>query len=167
MNFPKYVRQIVDDAMEKHEFDVDKSTEEAVKLIYELPKDLFDARVYIYNAVKDLVYDARHRRNVETKKQLGKFGKPPQVNVAGSPAVQAESISLFLLCIAGKELGNIFGNELAGIAASEAAIGDGHHLNSRLCAALAKVVPDDKQVVDSVGVQELVEIFERVKRGGA
>lgn len=164
MKYPKKVIDVANKMAEKYPSDISKATEEAEKKIRKLPEfnELVD--ILIRNAVQDLVYDARHRSNVQVRRENGKYGTGAKVVSGRSTSVNRAAKSVYNFHIAGTVLGAIRGDQLISIAVSEEETAEGYLFNARLCRRLSGIVPKDKTVKDAVTERRLRSIFNEVKR---
>ncbi len=110
-----------------------------------------------------LIYDARHKSNVELKRQSGQYGGPGRVSMA-SESVNQTCISVFQHYIAGRTLGSLLGKELAGIANSESEIAAGHQFNAALLRWLEGKVPAEKRVADAVSEKALTKVYRNLQK---
>lgn len=140
--------------------DVNAATTAALARIKKLPNYAEVVEELLRDAVQELIYDIRHRKNVQLKKQEAAYGGPSKVP-SRSPAVRRVHQSLYEYHIAGRTLGDIRGAELETIADHESKTADGHRWNAWLCRELARTVPDDKTVRESVSKKKLQALFKR------
>lgn len=165
MDFSESVLEAVKAVMRKFPGDLERQKTEAVKAIKKLPDYAELIESLVTAAVHDIVYDLRHTANGVVKKEAGQYGEPAKVVSGLSQAVNDAAASVYLISIAGKALGDIYGKELKGIAADQGAIANGHLLNRRLCLRLAKIVPEEKQIREAVSEKRLRALIREVQRG--
>ena len=115
----------------------------------------------IANALKELVYRARHDINTRIKKETGGYASQTKANGLSGSTEQAYK-SVYDFCIAGQSLGSIKGADLAAIAEKENELANGHLFNSSLASWLAGIVPKDKTVSESVSEDRLRKAFKRL-----
>lgn len=164
MNYPDEVVAIAQDAAAKHGDDIDVAVEVAEAAIRALPSFKAIVAVLLHNAFRELIYDARHVANVQTRRNAGHYGGPGVVVTGASTGIKEIYRSVYEYNIAGTQLGLLKGGELTDIADSESAIASGHMFNAELCRRLAKIVPEGKTVKEAVSEQELDSLFAKVKR---
>lgn len=166
MDFPQHVTDITKECAAKHGMDAKEATKCAIGKIRKLPDYGDLVEMLIEHAVLELVYDARHRSNIAMRAAAGQYGTPAKVQSSQSSAIQRVAESLYLYAIGGTVLGNITGEQLPQLAATEAAIAEGHEFNARLCLRLSKLVPKNKVVRDCVSERRLRNIFKELGAGG-
>jgi hypothetical protein len=160
VNLPESVIAIVREATSKNPSDVDAATTAAEAKIRELPE--FDDLVcqFIRTAIKELIYDERHRTTKAVKYLAGLYGKPAKTPSKDSERVQKAYSSVWSFYIGGTVLGAVLGRELHVLARKEEKIAKGHTLNQRICLNLATLVPLDKRVGQVISDKKLNEIIE-------
>lgn len=164
MQYPESVLSVARAMAAKHGDDIPRAVTEAEKLIRKLPE--FDSLVdqMIRNAVREMVYDARHISNVATKRQTGHYFQEQKVDTTKSKAVLQAYKSVYAYCVAGTQLGLLYGERLAEIAESEQSIANGHVFNAALCRKLSEIVPKGTQVKDAISEKKLRALFDRTKK---
>lgn len=163
MEIPKSVDKIVKWAADHHNQDVGKAVNAAfskVKLLKEYPQLI---ETMVKQALQDWIHDERHKTNTQIKRDFGEYGGPAKVSPGRSPAVNRAATSVYLYAIAGTVLGEVYGRDLSIIADSEESVGNGYLFNARLCRQLARIVPRDKTVRESVTRKRLETIFRENK----
>lgn len=115
----------------------------------------------ITQAVREFIYDVRHKANVQMKRDSGRYGGEAKVVVGNSKDVQDSYTSLYAYFIAGTTLGSLKGEQLLSIAESERSKAAGHTFNARLCEQLKPLVADDNMVKDCVPERKLKMIFKK------
>jgi len=155
--------QIVRVAVEKHPENIEDAIKQAEHDIRKLPSFAKLVSDLVRSAIGDLVYDARHQITTSIKQAACEYGGPAKVVVGASKSVNTAALSVYLFCIAGTTLGNLRGEQLAGIIESERAIRDGHDFNVRLCERLLTLVPKKKRVRDVVSEKKLRGIFQQIE----
>ena len=164
MEMPESVIKIANEMAERYNTDIAKAVAKAKYAIKQL--DDYDDLVndLVHNAIQNLIYDARHRSNVQLKNNLGKYGQPPiQVSV-DSNSVKQVYRSMYEYNIGKSTLGKLYGKELASLAETESQLSDGHRFNSALLAWLAGIVPDEKRVEEAVPISKLEYNAKRIYR---
>lgn len=164
MIYPKWVLEITKKFALKHGSDIELAVRSALEAAKERPefKDLVETLVY--NAVRELIYQARHESTVQAKNNAGFYGQPAKVKLGDSEVINQMYGDLYdNFYIAGTQLGLLKGEQLEGIATSEANIAQGHRFNSLLCLELRKLVPNGKSVKDAVPLKKLQGVFRKVK----
>ena len=159
VDYPSNVLRICEAAVNRHASDIEKAVVEAEKKVRDLPEfpELVDK--LIHTAIQEIIYDIRHHANVRMKQNMGSYGGRAKVTSGSCPTVNRIAEDLYRYSIAGTILGLVTGKQLPEIADSEAAVGNGHLFNARLCRSLAKIVPEDKRVQDVVNQKKLKEIW--------
>ncbi len=162
MEFPEEVYDTVKEAVEANHLDLPAALAQAEEAIRNLDcyGELIDTLVH--NAIQDLVYRERHVHNVRVKTAAKAYGTEAKVKTAASATVQRVHDSLFSYYIAGKTLGQLRGEELDTVAASEEARGNGHHFNARVCRRLRGMVRDEQSVKEAVSEKRLRAIWKEV-----
>jgi len=99
-------------------------------------------------AVKGMVYDARHAHNVQLRKAASQHAAATRSgNTAAVQAVQAVCKSaLRSYSIGGVSIALLTGRQLPGLIAAEEARADGHLFNARLMRRLQPLVGDDAPI---------------------
>lgn len=165
LDYPKSVLNIAKIAADRFPNDIPQAVEEAEQAIRDLPE--FDSLVsqLIHSAIQGLVYECRHRSNVELKKQAGLYGGPPKVNPTGSEAVARVYKSCYDYCIASTTLGELRGKDLSKIRDNELEVANGHLFNVALLEWLeSRGVKGEKRVRDVVPEKVLRSNFERIRK---
>jgi len=162
MDYPKNVLEIVETATRKYPTDIEGAVQQAEKAVRKLPE--FDELVekLVHDSIQGLVYDVRHRLNIQMRQEAGGYGGPAKVVSGDSTAANRMEMDLYRYNIAGTSLGNMKGEELVPTADAERAKGEGCLFNSRLCRRLAAIVPEGKAVRDVVSATKLRSIFMEV-----
>ncbi len=161
MDYPEKLIEIAKvDAIEYGE-DTSKATDEIEKKASKLKEFPKWGKQLIWLAIRELVYDIRHKDNVARRKAAGDYTKPAKVK----PGEDVRSVyrSLYRYFISGTMLGLIRGEDLEGIAKSERAVGEGHIFNARLANRLSEIVPKNKTVEQAVTEKRLAIIFQQVE----
>lgn len=163
---PEWLSELVTDSVNNNPDDIDAGVEELLSLVQ--VHDEYDGFVdqMIKNALRDFIYDIRHKRNVQTRRDAGHYGTPAKVSVGTSNSVQEVYESLFdSYYIGGKVLGSLLGSELAGICEDQLSKANGHLFNHRLCKELLKRnIPDNVTVRDAIrDEREIQKIFKSAK----
>jgi hypothetical protein len=163
MDYPESVLEAVHEAASEHGDDLEQAVECAVGKVRALPD--FNGLVdqFVKTAVQELLYRDRHQTNVAIRRQGGQYGVAAKVSPAGSAAVRRVFQSYFDYCVGGKQLGQVLGEELAGLAAGERERAAGHQFNARLLERLQAVVPEGKRVRDVVSNRKLGSLFKEVE----
>ena len=192
MSFPMSIVNILAEANRLHGDDIQLAVELAESEIRRLPDFKKEIEgMLITHAVQTLIHDSRHKFNrdlmggirsgnlpslnghASTNGHAGKNGQSmkgkhsvPKVIPSHSKEILADYSRYFAFKVAGKTLGAMLGSELelASIAAGMQA--KGNLFVESLCNRLAKMVPDDKRVMDVVPGKTLEKIFleEQAKR---
>lgn len=115
-------------------------------------------------ACSDLVYDARHKMNVSVRRNAGEYGGPAKVNgesgAASNALVKSPHLHYF---IAGRCLGDVFGEELGSLADCERQKAETANFHVRLLANLAERVPEGKRVRDCFTERKLANLFNSLR----
>ncbi len=160
---PESVRLLAEAAAQNNTQDIQAAVDEAVASVRELPD--YDDLVadLVRNCLQELVYDARHKTNVQIKRESGYYGQAGKPRQTG--AVEEAYQSVYEYRISGTLLGELRGEDLLPLVASETAIGNGHLFNASLLAWLARdvKVPADKRVRQCVTEKKLRAEFDRLK----
>lgn len=161
--FPETMVEIIERAARQHSEDITKGVECAKRDIQSLPEyhQLIDTLVT--EAIRELIYDVRHRDNVKMRNESGAYSIEPKVQPGKSKDVQETFENLHRYFLAGQTLGEIMGEQLEGIAESEESKANGHLFNARLCRELSRLVPEGKRVKDVVSLKKLGMIFKKLK----
>ena len=159
---PANVMAICKTSTEKYGDDVARATEQALAAIKKLPEfpDLVEG--LLSDAVQGVIYDVRHRLNVTAKRGAGLYGPPPKVLYGSSKEEAAVHRSLYNLYIGGMRLGWLKGGQLAPLADSEEAEGNGKLVNAKLLRALDKLVPEGVEVRAAVSEKKLNAIARQI-----
>jgi hypothetical protein len=163
MDYPESVLEAVHDAAAEHGDDLEQATDCAVAKVRGLKEFPTLVDQFVKTAVQELLYRDRHQTNVAIRRQGGQYGAAAKVSPAGSAAVRRVFQSYFDYCVGGKQLGQVLGEELAGLAAGERERAGGHQFNARLLERLQTVVPEGKRVRDVVSNRKLGKLFEEVE----
>ena len=157
--FPELHKIAMEESME-HKDDIPL----AIKHTRKRGEKLTDWPAYIdgllNKSIRLMVNTIRHHIDIKIRKAAGMYGGPAQVTI--SAATSGAAATIYQYMILGRTLGGIFGHELGGIAKSEAERADGHMFNSKLCATLQPLVPQDKLVKDAVSQKKLQAIFKKL-----
>lgn len=156
-----FIDDIAGQAAEKFPEDIDRATDQAEREFWKHPEHDEWIRRLVRDQLRSLIHGWRHIRNTQKKKSAGGYGGPAKVNKACNSVANASRDSFFSYCIAGTTLGSMTGIELKRTAESERAMSNGHLFNATLCEELAKVVPDEKTVKESVSEKKLNIIVDR------
>lgn len=156
------VVRIVKEETSRHPNDIPQAVIATERRIRQLPE--FNAIVseLITSAVRDLIYDERHTANVRIKNGSGYYAERPASNGTGSPAVNAAYESVLTYYIAGRQLGELLGEELAGIAEGERGKAAGHTFNAELLDYLGPRVAAGRKVRDVFTDRQLRKQFNRI-----
>lgn len=163
MEFPESVLAVVAKAVEQHPNDISAAVAAAEQEVLGLDEFEEFSGLLIHHTLQGLVYDARHMLNRRIKNDAGLYGAAPKVS-GMSERVNAIHASVYAYCIGGMTLGEVKGEELEGLAASEAEIAAGHAFNVRLCTELARLVPEGKAVKQAMTEKKLRALFRTVHR---
>lgn len=161
-DLPDELLAIVKLAVQKHN-EPQPAIEEAHKSVRKRPEFQAWVDLLVQTAVAELVYRERAVINTRLKAQAGEYGKPAKVSVGQSDAVNEVYTLYYQYKIGGTILGNVMGEELAGIGEKERALSEGHLFNARLCEELARFVPEGKRVQDCVSERKLKVLFTRLQ----
>jgi hypothetical protein len=160
-DFAESLAQIVADASGKHINDIDAAVDECERRVKRLADYADFINELVRQALRQQIYDSRHRSNTEQRRAAGVYGGAAKVMAAASEIVQsvASEKSLYDYFVAGATLGTLTGQQLRETAESEAAKAEGHKFNADLCSALAAIVPAEKTVKECVKESRLRTIF--------
>lgn len=156
------IQKVAAEEADHHPSDIDKAVLATVARVKRMGHYDEFVEELATRAIRGIITDARHTRNVAMRKEMGDYGGPARVIVGEATA--AVAMAVYSYRIAGTTLGMILGEQLPEIAAHEAARADGHTFNARLCQALAPKVPKGKMVSESVPEQQIKKLFERLQR---
>lgn len=169
-DFADSLAQIVADVSDKHANDIDAAVDECERRVKRLADFADFVGDLVRQALRQQIYDCRHRANTEQRRASGFYGGAAKVLAAASEAVRdaASEKSLYDYFVAGATLGTLTGEQLRATAESERTKAEGHQFNAELCGALAAIVPDGKTVKECVKENRLRTIFSGImKRAGA
>ena len=160
-DFAESLAQIIADVGEKHSSDIDAAVDECEKRVKRLGDYADFIGELVRQALREQIYDWRHKANVAQRRASGFYGGAAKVLSAASEAVAdaATEKSLYDYFVAGTVLGELTGEMLPAIAASEREKASGHAFNAELCETLAAVVPEGKTVRQAVKERKLRTIF--------
>ena len=160
-DFAESLTQIIADVSDKHADDIDAAVDECERRVKRLADFADFTGELIRQALREQIYDCRHRANTEQRKASGFYGGAAKVMAAASEIVQsvASEKSLFDYFVAGTTLGRMTGEQLRATAESEATKAEGHQFNATLCSTLAEIVPEGKTVRECVKETRLKTIF--------
>lgn len=164
MKFPEEVLCVCRAASERHPEDVSAAVDEAVARLKRLASYPDLVETLVRQAVQDLVYEARHVKNVRTRRENGGYGGPPKVTVGGNAEIGRVYEDVFAYRIAGTTLGSLTGAELPAVASKEREIAGGHLFNAALCERLARSVPVERTVREVVSEKRLRALFRELRR---
>ena len=157
-DIPAPILDAVRRAIAEHPDDLDEMIACAVRQATQTAEYRSFREALAARAIRDLVYDERHKTSRQIRRENGAYGGPAKVDRSASRAVQ----SVYDYFIAGLSLGMILGEQLGGIAEKERAIAEGHQFNARLCERLRPLVKDGERVRDAVKEAKLRLIFREV-----
>jgi hypothetical protein len=136
------------------------AVEQALAQIKGLPNYPAMAEGLVREAVKQLVYLARHQHNNTIKNHTGANLQRAARRVAAySPAVTNAHKSVYDLCIDGTTLGSIKGSRLQVLLQRTVSTIAGHRLQEELLTWLTARVPSNKTVRESVKEDELAKFY--------
>lgn len=164
MDFSEEVLDIVRHSVAKYPNDVAKATDYAEERIRKLATFQSLVNSMITTSVQTLVYRARQTSNLALRRSAGGVGSTPKFNAAESKSFAEVEASYFNYYIGGRTLGSVLGSELPDIISEEDAQVEAHSANAEICRALAKLVPPDKTVQQTLTDAKLKKIFETVHR---
>lgn len=159
--YPKSVIEAAMQAAEQCPENAVEATEIAARKIRKLPEFAELVNKFVYEAIRELIYDLRHSSNVKMRKANGEYFSN---GGDASQAVNEAYECYYQYRIGGTILKLLTGAKLKEIAASEAEKASGHLFNSRLCACLAEIVPEDKTVEQVVSKRKLKTEAERIRK---
>ena len=164
MQFPSEVSTIVRNAVEANPDDVAQAIADATDGIRRL--DSYDdiCRSLVAAAIQGLVYDARHRSTVATKREARQYGQPQKAgSAASSTAVKHVYRSFFdTFFIGGMAIGSMTLEVMTQIENDERKIANGHTINADLLGWLRTRVKPGKTVRESVRETELRERYNTI-----
>jgi len=155
------LKKLVKQSVTKYPDDIDKCVDWTVARFKKLDEYAEYTESLIADAIRRQIHDERHGINVSMRLNRGDYGEPAKVVPGEATARVMRSVYSYM--IAGRSLGSILGEELAGIASDEAARADGHMFNATLCQKLNPLVAKGKSVRQCVPEQKLQKIFQAVK----
>ena len=166
MELPEKVLEIASEEAKKYD-DAEEAITRAKRKIFKLSGFMDLAEKYFKHfvscRVQEIVYDVRSHENRKIRNQTVSVQK---VRPIRSKLVSRVNSSVyFSLRIGGNVLGNLFGEELADLAAQEESISAGHAFNAGLLRELIEIVPKNKTVSSSVSSKKMDEIADRVRSG--
>lgn len=163
MDIPETILEAVREATARHMGSVETAIAVAIEAVRCLD-DFDDAvTVLVNHAVQGLVYDARSSLTAAVSRQAAYTGAP-KVNVARSAAVNRVAMSVYNHAIGGTRLGDLRGEELDAIAATEREIAKGHNFNAELLGwCRAQGVADGQRVRDVIPEAKLRSAYNRLR----
>lgn len=164
MEMPQSITNAIKDAATRHTSDIEAAVTLAERRIRKLDEFSEWEDELIREAIRERVYDVRHKHNTALKREMGAYGGPAKTTSGASAAVQKAAQSVYNLRIAGTLLGLLRGDELAAVAETERAIGQGHLFNATLCEQLIRHVPDNKTVQEAVSEAKLRRMCKQVEK---
>jgi hypothetical protein len=163
--FPEDVHDLIAQAVAEHPNDIPAAVEEAERRLRALPDFADLVAQLITQAVQDLVYQRRGMLNVALRREAGDYDTKPRTKLADSPDTLAVWDNVYNYFIDGRTLGDLRGNELQDIEASERNVARGHEFNAELCRWLREQgVVDDRRVKDVVSERKLRTAFRRLRK---
>lgn len=166
MEFPKPILKIVERAAAKYGDDVEQAVAYAGKNVRRLKAFTSFVDGLVDHALREMIYDARHRTNLRIRRDNGSDEERvrPKVVSGQSPAVERVYDSVYNYLIAGRSLGSVYGETLEDIAASERAKGRGCFFNAGLAEELRLLVPAGKTVREVVSEDQIQKLFQRLQK---
>lgn len=156
MQLPQSVIKAAQAADAAHPTDVNAATDAALAVIQALPEFGQLVGLLVREAVQGEIYAARHRTNVQIKREQGLYGQPPKVVVGRSADIDRIYESVYNVRIGGTVLGELTGDAIPALRAGELASAAGHQYNAALLAWLeSQGVRGDKRVRDVVSEKRL------------
>ncbi len=162
MELPESILDAVNKAARRYPDSVKDATNAAKRVCKKLPEFAEWNDSLVWCALQDQVHEARHTMNRQTRNEQGCYGGPAKVVSGASEAVHEVARSVYLYHIAGKTLGNLFGEDLLNISKGQLETSKGYLFNSRLLEKLHKMVPKTKQVREAVTEKRLKALFQEV-----
>ena len=160
MSIPKAALDVVRVAIQNHPDSIDDCLVEADKNIRQLSCYSEFVEELVTNAIRELVYDERHRIN--WKIRAGTYKCTPKVLMGDSEGIAEVHWNEYSFCIAGRSLGSILGSELEDIALTEESQARGHTANATLCRNLMKLVRPNQTVREAVKLPVLKKLFQPI-----
>lgn len=161
-DFPKEVLQIVDEETAANASDIEAATQAAEERMKALPGYKALINSLVRKAIRGLVYAARHKTNVQLKRDVGYYDRVPTVAAANQAVGQVYS-SVYDYRIGGTILGELTGSQLEPLARKEEEQAAGHRFNCELMRWLrSQGVTHDKKVKDVVPEVRLRANFNRI-----
>jgi hypothetical protein len=157
---PESVTAIVEKVVARHPNDIGAATNEALTKVKASPNFKEFYMSLVTHCLTELIYDARHKANVQLKRQTGRYNNKSKVDYTLSSSSYRYCYDYY---VNGQTLGNILGKDLLSIANSEKEIAGGHLFNHELCTWLSTQVPDDKMVREVVSEKKLQQAFTRFR----
>lgn len=164
MNYPRELLEAVAEAERNHADNISDAVDEAFRVVSGLPCYEDVTQTLLRDAVRQLVYEARHSATIRIKKDAGCYGGPAVVNSGASVAVNRVQESVYRMRIAGHVLGDLLGADLADVADAEKARADGHMLNYYFVSALRPKVRADQRVREALSEQVLQRMLRAAER---
>lgn len=162
MELPESIVDAVKKGTNRYPDNVKKATDHANMLCQKLPEFTEWIEDLAWCALQDQVYEVRHTMNRAKREELGCYGGPAKVVSGSGKGVDRAARSVYLYHIAGKTLGNLFGEDLLNLSKTQMETSKGYVFNSRLLAKLHKMVPKTKQVREVVSEKKLKALFQEV-----
>jgi hypothetical protein len=162
-NLPTHVTEIIDRVSGEHPDDIPAAVEAAEREIRELPDYDDVVGALLRSAVREAVYDARHKVNVAVKRRAGYYGQPSTPREG--ERLRSVYDNVFAYHIAGTTLGELRGIDLGTVAEQERAISAGHLFNAELlewCASHG--VTGERRVREVISEDLLRRAFRRLWR---
>ena len=164
MNLPSNVIEICEKANARNPAEIDKSVKESLAKIQRLPDYDKIVEMLVIAAVRDVIYEVRHKSNLLVRNFSKTCHSVPKVVVGKSKAVQLVSQEMYLnYCIDGTVLRKMTKEQLLQGADVKAAQKAGLDFDERLQRRIANDMPDGAVVGAIFSEKKLKQIFQEVQ----
>ncbi len=157
--FEQGIGPIIAEAVKSHRDDIDRALDLAERKLSKLPGWDEYQRSFARIAIRSMINHRRHCENVQQRKDAGEYGPAAKVTRGKASSDIARQKTMYDYFIGGKTIGATTGEELRVLADSESKKAEGYMFNSRLCEALARVVPKMKTVQETITEKKLMSIW--------
>lgn len=161
MELPDSVIEVCTAAARLFPGDAAKAKVHAINAVKALPEYKRLVDTLVNQAIETCVSDIRHRDNVARRRQNGFYGQAAKVTGV-SPGVAEAYLNLFNYSVDGRRLGDIRGNELPELAASQERMARGHLFNATLLRRLTEHTPPEATVEQAVKYEQLEAMFREI-----
>jgi len=164
MKLTKGIMDVIRECATKHTEDVNMAVDCARRKLAKMPDYADFVEDLVLHAIRELVYDVRHRTNEDIKRAAGVYGQRHKVSGADSKTVQDIARAVFEIRLDGTVLGNILGSRLPAVAQSQREQGYGHLAVAELCEKLVPLVPSEKTVREALSPTKAYRIWKECQK---